>query len=184
MERPPPLPQLRQFGRNWFNGQCPSDFDIALSNGAIDAIERLMTAHLSKGDKVVVEDPCYISSANAIRLAGLQVEGVATDECGMQPEALREALQKGAEAVLITPRAHNPTGACLTSHRAQALQTVLADYPGVLVMVDDHFSLLAISDYYSVIPENTYHWAVFRSVSKGLGPDLRVALIAARSKYH
>ena len=46
-------------------------------------------------------------------------------------------------------------------------------------MEDDHFSLLAKSEHYSVIPENTTYWAIFRSVSKGLGPDLRMAFVAA-----
>ncbi|GGD60800.1 aminotransferase class I/II-fold pyridoxal phosphate-dependent enzyme [Lacimicrobium alkaliphilum] len=173
------LPEVYEYAKRWFTGICPKGFDITLSNGAIDALERLMTAHLSMGDKVVVEDPCYISSANAIRLAGIQVLGAQVDEQGMMPDALHAALEKGAQAVLITPRAHNPTGASLSAERARELTKVLADYPGVLVMVDDHFCLLAKDDYHSIIPDGTYHWAVFRSVSKGLGPDLRMAFIAA-----
>lgn len=173
------LPAIYQYGLQWFEGICPASFDITLSNGAIDAMERLMAAHLLPGDKVAIEDPCYISSANAMRLAGMNVVGVRMDEFGMCPEALRNVLEKGAQAVLITPRAHNPTGASLSAHRAADLQRVLAQYPNVLVMIDDHFSLLAVSDYYSVIPESTFSWAVFRSVSKGLGPDLRLAFVAA-----
>ena len=138
-----------------------------------------MAAHLVPGDKVVVEDPCFISSANAIRLAGMQVVGAAVDEQGMCPEALKTALEKGARAVLITPRAHNPTGVSVSAARAMELRAVLAQYPGVLVMEDDHFSLLAVTEHHSVIPDTTYNWAVFRSVSKGLGPDLRLAFVAA-----
>ena len=37
--------------------------------------------------------------------------GVAMDDEGMLPRALEAALEKGARAVLITPRAHNPTDA-------------------------------------------------------------------------
>lgn len=173
------LPAFETLARRAFAPDCPADFALALSNGAIDALERLLAAHLVPGDKVVVEDPCYISSSNAIRLAGMQVVAAAVDECGMQADSLRSALEKGAGAVLITPRAHNPTGACLSLQRAQELQAVLADYPNVLVMLDDHFSLLAYSFYHSVIPKTTRHWALFRSVSKGFGPDLRVAVLAA-----
>jgi len=173
------LPQILEYGKNWFTGACPASFDITLCNGAIDTIERMMAAHLVPGDKVVVEDPCYISSANAIRLAGMQVLGAQVDEQGMRPEALSAALKKGAKAVLITPRAHNPTGVSITKARADELRSVLVDYPNVLVMEDDHFSLLAVTEHYSVIPESTYNWAIFRSVSKGLGPDLRMAFVAA-----
>lgn len=173
------LPQIIDYATSWFAGTCPKDFAITLCNGAIDTLERMMLAHLVPGDKVVVEDPCYISSANAIRLAGMGVVGAMVDEFGMRPEALQSALEKGAKAVLITPRAHNPTGASLSSERAAELRAVLSKYPSVLVLEDDHFSLLATTEYYSVIPDSSYHWAVFRSVSKGLGPDLRLAFVAA-----
>jgi DNA-binding transcriptional MocR family regulator len=176
------LPQIYEYGKTWFAGACPQDFDITLCNGAIDTLERMMAAHLVPGDKVVVEDPCYISSANAIRLAGMQVLGAPIDEYGMHPDALRSALEKGGKAALITPRAHNPTGACISAERATQLRGVLSDYPGVLVMEDDHFSLLAETEHHSVIPDSTYNWAVFRSVSKGLGPDLRMAFVAANKE--
>ncbi len=178
----PILSRIIEYGNAWFSPTCPANFSITLCNGAIDSLERLMAAHLVPGDTVIVEDPCYISSANAIRLAGLQVMGANVDEQGLCPKALKTALEKGAKAVLITPRAHNPTGANLTKERALQLKAVLRDYPNVLVMEDDHFALLAISEHHSVIPETTRHWAVFRSVSKGLGPDLRMAFVAADSE--
>ncbi|MFC3121197.1 aminotransferase class I/II-fold pyridoxal phosphate-dependent enzyme [Agaribacter flavus] len=173
------LPEMYTFAKQWFQEDCPQDLDITLCSGAIDTLERLLAAHLHLGDKVVVEDPCYISSANAIRLSGMHVLGATMDEQGMRPEALKAALKNGAKAVLVTPRAHNPSDASLSKERAEQLREVLSDYPNVLVMADDHFSLMAISNYYSVIPESTHNWAVFRSVSKGLGPDLRMALVAA-----
>lgn len=173
------LPQIYEYGKTWFAGSCPRDFEITLCNGAIDTLERMLTAHLLPGDKVVVEDPCYISSANAIRLAGMQVIGAEVDGFGMRPEALKSALEKGAKAVLITPRAHNPTGVCISLERAAEIKSVLSHYPSVLVLEDDHFALLAKAEHHSVIPDSTYNWAVFRSVSKGLGPDLRMAFVAA-----
>ncbi|GLX78336.1 GntR family transcriptional regulator [Thalassotalea insulae] len=173
------LPQIYQYGKAWFAGACPPNFDLTLCNGAIDTLERMMAAHLVPGDKVVVEDPCYISSANAIRLAGMQVVAAKVDQYGMCANALKAALEKGAKAVLITPRAHNPTGASISRERAVQLREVLSHYPEVLVLEDDHFSLLAVTPHHSVIPVSTYNWAVFRSVSKGLGPDLRMAFVAA-----
>lgn len=173
------LPKVYQYGKSWFADACPTDFDVTLCSGAIDTLERIMAAHLVPGDKIVVEDPCYISSANAFRLAGMQIIGAEVDEQGMKPEALKSALDKGAKAVLVTPRAHNPTGASISKKRASELKAILAEHPHVLVMEDDHFSLLAITEHHSIIPDTSYHWAIFRSVSKGLGPDLRMAFVAA-----
>ncbi len=173
------LPEIYQYGKNWFATSCSSEFDVTLCNGAIDTLERMVSAYLVPGDKVVVEDPCYISAANALRLAGMQIIGAVVDEQGMRPQALKAALEKGAKAVLVTPRAHNPTGASISAERAEELKVILAEYPSVLIMEDDHFSLMAKTEHYSVIPKNTAHWAIFRSVSKGLGPDLRMAFVAA-----
>ncbi|MFD9648820.1 GntR family transcriptional regulator, partial [Streptomyces sp. NPDC059082] len=46
--------------------------------------------------------------------------------------------QDGARAVIVTDRAQNPTGACVTEERARALRRVLAAHPGVLLVEDDH----------------------------------------------
>lgn len=173
------LPDINRYAQSWFDGTCPHDFAVTLCNGAIDTLERMIAAYLVPGDKFVVEDPCYISSANAIRLAGMQVIGAAVDDEGMMPDALQHALEKGARAVLITPRAHNPTGVSITAKRAKQLQDVLRHFPDVVVLEDDHFSLLATTKHNSIIPASTRNWAIFRSVSKGLGPDLRMAFVAA-----
>jgi DNA-binding transcriptional MocR family regulator len=172
------LPALRQHGQAWFEPDCPAGWALELTHGAVDAIERLAAAHLVPGDKVAVEDPCFLGTINALRLAGMQTVGVEIDQTGMRPEALAAALDKGARAVLLTPRANNPTGAGLDRRRAEALQQVLAAHPGVLVIVDDHFALLAETPYYSAIPPSTTRWALVRSVSKGLGPDMRLAFLA------
>lgn len=172
------MPALRQLGQAWFEPDCPHGWELELTSGAVDAIERLVAAHLAPGDKVAVEDPCYLGSINALRLAGMQATGVAIDKAGMRPEALTDALKQGARAILLTPRAHNPTGASLSMERAQELKQVLASHPNVLVILDDHFALLAETPYYSILPPSTSRWALLRSVSKGLGPDLRLAFVA------
>lgn len=97
----------------------------------------------------------------------------------MDPDGLEEALRNGARAVILTPRAHNPTGCSLTETRAHALREVLARYPQVLAIVDDHFALLSATPWFSPLPASTQRWAVVRSMSKTLGPDLRLAFIAS-----
>lgn len=97
----------------------------------------------------------------------------------MQPEPLEEALRNGARAVIITPRAHNPTGCSLSESRARAIREILARYPQVLVIVDDHFALLSATPQYSPIAAESQRWALVRSLSKTLGPDIRLAIVAS-----
>lgn len=171
-------PDLRRYGAAWFREDCPPNFDFMVTHGCVDAIERLARAQLVPGDRVAVEDPCFLGTINALRLSAMHTIGVAIDTAGMRPDALRSALASGARAVLLTARAQNPTGCSMTGERAQAIAAVLADYPDVLVIVDDHFALLAGTPYHSPIPDSTASWAVIRSLAKALGPDIRLALLA------
>lgn len=171
------LPELRDLGEQWLGPDSPAPHALELTHGAVDAIERLAFAHLVVGDKIAVEDPCFLGTINALRLAGLHTVGVRIDAAGMCPDALEAALNDGARAVLLTPRAHNPTGATLSQTRAAALKKILAKHPNVLIIVDDHFALIAGAPYHSVVPSSARQWALIRSVSKGLGPDMRLAMM-------
>ncbi|HEY9272751.1 transcriptional regulator PtsJ [Achromobacter sp.] len=170
---------LESYARAWFAPDCPAPFEINLTHGAVDAIERLLSSHLVAGDRVAVENPCFLSSINMLRIAGLQALGVPVDAEGMQAAALEAALAKGAQAVILTPRAHNPTGCSLSEKRAKALARVLARYPHAMVIVDDHYALLSGKAYHSVLPSGAQRWALVRSFSKTLGPDVRLAMVAS-----
>ncbi|MDT0541245.1 MULTISPECIES: aminotransferase class I/II-fold pyridoxal phosphate-dependent enzyme [Streptomyces] len=126
-----------------------------------------------------VEDPCFLGTIGTVRLNGYRTAPVAVDHAGMRPEALRAALESGARAVVCTPRAHNPTGASLTAGRAAELRAILAEHPQVLIIEDDHFSAVSTVPYHRITPPRPAAWALVRSVSKFLGPDLRLALVAA-----
>ncbi|MFE2417099.1 aminotransferase class I/II-fold pyridoxal phosphate-dependent enzyme [Streptomyces hokutonensis] len=167
----------------WAGADFAEDIDQPLrtlvTHGAVDATERLLNAHLTRGDLVAIEDPCFLASIGTLRLNGYRTAPVGVDGAGMRPDALRAALEAGARAVVCTPRAHNPTGASLTEERAADLRTILTEYPQVLVIEDDHFSVVSARPYHRITPPNSSRWALVRSVSKFLGPDLRLALVAA-----
>lgn len=157
----------------------PREFGLHITAGAVDAVERLLAQALGPGDAVALEDPCFLTSVHTARQAGYRTVPVAVDEQGMTPDGLRAALEAGVRAVVITPRAQNPTGVSLTASRAADLRDVLTDHPYVLVIEDDHFSLLSTAGYQTIIGEGQQRWALVRSVSKFLGPDLRLAFVAA-----
>lgn len=172
-------PKLAAWAHTWVNNDLGIDAEINLASGAIDALERLLCALLLPGDSVAIEDPCFLSSINMLRYAGFNPSPVPVDGEGMEPEALEEALRSGARAVIITPRAHNPTGCSLSESRARAIREILARYPQVLVIIDDHFALLSATPWFSPLPAETQRWALVRSLSKTLGPDMRLAIVAS-----
>lgn len=176
---PPVETALEAYGRTWLGQDIDTDFDLTLSNGAVDGVERILSSHLIKGDRVAVEDPCFLSSISTLRNNRLVPVAVPMDEEGMQVDALSTALESGIQALILTPRAHNPTGWSLSAHRAKQIKDLLVQYPQVMVIIDDHFSLLSVAQYHHVIPPQTQRWAVIRSTSKFLGPDMRLAFIAS-----
>jgi len=174
-------PGLEAWAREWMADQLPRDEDlrITVTSGASDAIERLLAQALQRDDAVALEDPCFLSALHTVRTGGYRAVPVAVDAEGMTVDGLRAALEAGVRAVICTPRAHNPTGASLSAARAAALRDVLADHPYVLVIEDDHFSLLSRKPLHSVIGPAQKRWARIRSMSKFLGPDTCLAVTAS-----
>lgn len=172
-------PDLAAWATEWIAADHPRPFRLSITAGAVDAVERLLAQTLVQGDRVGLEDPCFLSSIHTARLAGYTPVAIPVDAEGITVAGLRAALESGVRAIVCTPRAHNPTGAGITAARAQELRAVLAEHPHVLVIEDDHFSLLAPTPYASIIAPTQERWALVRSVSKFLGPDMRLAVTAS-----
>jgi DNA-binding transcriptional MocR family regulator len=150
---------------------------IVATSGTLDAMERLLTAHLRPGDAVAVEDPGWANLFDLLAACGLRPVPFAVDEDGPDPAGLAEALRAGARAVIVTARAQNPTGGAVTAERAAEVRRVLAGHPSVLLVEDDHAAELAGVPLHCLGPV-TESWAFVRSASKPYGPDLRIAVVA------
>jgi DNA-binding transcriptional MocR family regulator len=102
---------------------------------------------------------------------------IAIDDRGLLPDALEKRLVQGIDALIVTPRAQNPTGAALDPLRATQLRALLAPYADLLVIEDDHAGPVSGVPAQTLCIERS-RFAVVRSHSKALGPDLRVASLA------
>lgn len=153
------------------------DACYTLSNGATDGIEKILSAYLLAQDPVAIESPGYINSIKILENQNFRIYSIQVNHQGYHLADIQQALKNNIKALIITPRAHNPTGYSLTAEEALNIKNMLSDYPNTLILVDDHFSLISNEDYQHIIPDNAEHWAVLRSVSKFLGPDLRFCFI-------
>lgn len=172
-------PGLARWAQDWISPDLVGrDFRITVTSGAVDAVERLLAQALTRDDAVALEDPCFLASIHTVRLGGYRAVPVPVDAEGMTVDGLRAALAAGVRAIICTPRAQNPTGASLTARRAAELRAVLVDHPYVLLIEDDHFSMLSQRPYESLIGPDHRRFALIRSVSKFLGPDMCLAIAA------
>ncbi|AXG82319.1 aminotransferase class I/II-fold pyridoxal phosphate-dependent enzyme [Streptomyces paludis] len=149
---------------------------VAVTSGSLDAIERVLAAHLRPGDAVAVEDPGWGSLLDLVPALGLRPVPMGVDDDGPLPGALADALRAGVRAVVVTDRAQNPTGAAVGAARAAALRALLAAYPGVLLIEDDHGHHIVDLPLYPLAGV-TDRWALVRSTAKAYGPDLRIAVL-------
>jgi len=178
---PAAVPELLALAREQLGADGIPAESLCVVSGALDGIERVLAARLRPGDRVAVENPGYAALFHLLRAHGLGLEPVEMDERGMLAESLAAALRRGVSAVVITPRGQNPTGAALDAERAERLRKVLATSPATLVIEDDHLGEVAGCELHSLL-DGRERWAATRSVAKALGPDLRLAILAADSE--
>ncbi|MET9295081.1 aminotransferase class I/II-fold pyridoxal phosphate-dependent enzyme [Streptomyces sp. NPDC003077] len=168
--------EIGELARAHFAADGVPEGPIAVTSGSLDAIERVLAAHLRPGDTVAVEDPGWGSLLDLIPALGLRVAPVGVDDEGPLVGQVSRALDEGARALVVTDRAQNPTGAALTERRATALRSLLAEYPDILLIEDDHGHAIVDLPLHPLAGV-TRHWVLMRSTAKAYGPDLRLAVL-------
>jgi len=126
---------------------------------------------------VIVEDPGHAVTFDLIAAMGFTAVPVPVDDLGIRPDGLAAALARGAGALIVTPRGQAATGAAWDAARAAEIAGVLRRHPATGVIEDDHAGPVAGVPAFSACSGRS-RWVTVRSVSKSLGPDLRVAVVA------
>ena len=99
------------------------------------------------GDAAFVEDPTYFKAIRTIRDSGMSLVGVKTDEEGLMPNDLADAIARAAEngkcprILYLVPAYSNPRGCTLSQERWIAIVDICRR-AGVYVVADDPYRLL------------------------------------------
>ena len=180
----PVSPRLRRIAAGQLAADGIDTASLAVSGGALDAIERVLATWLTPADRVIVEDPGHAVTFDLVAAMGFTAVPVPVDDLGIRPGGLAAALERGAGAVIMTPRAQAATGAAWDAARAGEIGEVLRRHPEAGVIEDDHAGPVAGVPAFSACarpagsPADPARWVTVRSVSKSLGPDLRLAVLA------
>ena len=185
----PVAPRLRRLATGQLAADGIGTASLTVTGGALDGIERVLATWLSPADRVLVEDPGHAVTFDLLAAMGFTAVPVPVDDLGIRPAELAAVLAKGAGALIVTPRAQAATGAAWDAGRAAEIAGMLRRYPSAGVIEDDHagpvagvpaFSACAGLDQSPRSPgsKGPHRWVTLRSVSKSLGPDLRLAMVA------
>jgi len=156
--------------------------NVIITPGGQAALAAVCRYLAAPGDPIVLESPTYIGALAATRSAGLHMIPVPTDEHGVLPDALSDALTRSrARLVYLQPRHANPTGATLAADRRPAILDAL-HRAGAFVIEDDWVRDLDL-DGPTPTPLATLdedgHVIYIRSLTKPVAAGLRIAALIA-----
>lgn len=188
--------QLAQLMRR--RGTACTPQELLVTTGSQQGFDLLLRVMVAPGDVVLVEQPAYPATLQALKLQEAEVVTVPVDQDGLDVAALAALLEAGTEAgtlarppklLYTVPTFANPTGATLSLERRMALLKLAARHH-FLIVEDDPYgdlrfsgaalpSLLALSDQ---VP-GSRDWVVhFSSLSKIVAPGLRVGWMVAHAE--
>jgi 2-aminoadipate transaminase len=162
---------------------------ITITGGSSLGLDQICTLLAKPGDVVLVESPTYHYAVKILRDHPLELVPVAADLDGLRIDALEQTLaelkRSGRQAHMLycIPTFHNPTGACLSAERRQALLQI-ASHEGFLIIEDDVYRDLA---YDNAPPASLWSMdtanVVLRlgSFAKSLAPGLRLGWLTGES---
>jgi len=165
-------------------GLCASKEDVLIASGSQGVLDALGKILISRGNRIAVEAPTYLGALQAFKPYGPEYVSLETDEEGIIPEALEEALHRGPiQLVYLVPTFQNPTGRTLSVARRAHLAEIIRRHE-ILVVEDDPYSDLRYEGG-SLPPLQLFapdHVIYVGTLSKIFAPGLRIGYCLAPEK--
>lgn len=168
-------------------GLSASPDDVVITSGSQQALDLISKVLLDPGDVVITENPAYLGALQAFQAYEARAVGLASDEHGLQPAALRTFLETSPvrpKLLYLIPNYQNPTGVTLSAARRSEVVRIAARF-GVPVLEDDPYGALRFSG--EALPAlATFPGArdclYLGTSSKILAPGLRVAWLVVTDR--
>lgn len=119
----------KQIARQAFNwGGTPSEDDIVVTAGAVEALSLCVKAITKPGDAIAIESPTYFAIFQVMESHGLKVVEIPTDPVtGIDLDYLENAIPRfDIKACLFVNNFNNPLGSCMPDERKKLLVEMLA----------------------------------------------------------
>ncbi|EPZ52732.1 MULTISPECIES: PLP-dependent aminotransferase family protein [Alicyclobacillus] len=158
--------------------------DVLITNGSQHGLDLVGKSFINPGDVVLVESPTYLGALQAFAPYQPRFVTVDTDEEGMIPEALAQALQVyHPKFIYLVPTFQNPTGRTMgLTRREQIVQ--LCQAAEVAIVEDDPYSDLRYDG--RPVPSIRSLWnevIYLGTLSKTVAPGMRLGWLVAPPKF-
>ncbi|XP_040821923.1 kynurenine/alpha-aminoadipate aminotransferase, mitochondrial isoform X2 [Ochotona curzoniae] len=165
--------------------------DICVTSGCQDGLCKAFEMIINPGDNILVNEPVYSGTLQALLPLGCNIINVASDEYGMIPASLKEILsqwkpedaknpKKNTPKLLYTvPNGNNPTGNSLTGERKKEIYELGRKYDFLIIEDDPYYFLQFNKPWAPTFLSMDVDGRVIRadSFSKVLSSGLRVGFI-------
>ena len=159
--------------------------DLVVTTGSQHALDLVAGLFLDQDDVVLAEGPSYVGAIGIFRHYQAHIEHVYTDDDGISPEALQEAIDRMKEQgrrikfLYLVPNFANPSGVTLAKERRPKIVEI-CQREHILILEDNPYGLLyfdkPVPDALRTIDENVIYLGSF---SKILAPGFRVGYVLA-----
>lgn len=160
--------------------------DVVITCGSQQGLDLVTRTFCDPGDVVLAEAPSYVGALGTFRSYQADVVHVAMDDAGIDPVALRQAIQtlraagRRVKFLYTIPNFQNPTGVSQTVERRRQI-VELARELRLLVVEDNPYGLLSL-DRDPLPAMRTFdpdHVIYLGSFSKTFAPGFRVGWVLA-----
>lgn len=140
------LPQLRKNISVYLRERFDVDYNpdhIIVTVGASEGIDLALRASLDDGDEVLIPDPCYVSYAPCVTLAGgmpVSLNCIAENGFIVTREEIEKKITEKTKAIILA-YPNNPTGGIMTKEQLNEIAPIIEKHD-LLVISDEIYAEL------------------------------------------
>jgi aspartate aminotransferase len=115
--------------------------NLAITHGAIGAIDFIFRSHAQTDAEVLLPDPGFVPYENLAKVSGLKIKKYRINMSNLSDELIDwdhlEGLITDKTKLILINSPHNPTGKVFTAHEKKCLITILNRYPQLTFIYDE-----------------------------------------------
>lgn len=126
------------------NGLHYSAEEIAISNGAKQAITNAVYALVDEGDEVILLAPFWVAYEGIVRMAGgvpIQLHAGADEGFKVPASRIAAAITPKTKLIMLNSP-NNPTGAVFSKAELEAIAKLVAQHPRLMLMSDEIYEYI------------------------------------------